>query len=429
VDHLGREGVTCTVCHQIQDTDDVAATFTGGFTLDHDRRIFGPFDDPFANPMINQSGFTPTGSPHVRDSQLCASCHTVITRALDESGIPSGPPFAEQAPYLEWSNSSYRTDTPAGATPTSCQSCHMAATDPDTGEPLQTVLSVRPPGRLGVRSPVRAHTFVGANRHMLEILRAQQTWAGLNVDDSVLERAINATRAFLAESATVKPLDQGDIARGIDPLQRDLAEGDEVGVCVPDVQRADAASGFFVGGDGLIFLDGGVFLVLVEPAAAEFALEVGLAFDFLTVIGIGQVLELLRAEDEGLLLQGLHVTATRERDPELLASALGVLDRDLVAIPRRGKADDLGVFRPFAAFPGQRDGGALARAALEGEDAAVILLDHLPGDRQAKAHAADLAGAEQVDAVSHGVATHPAAIVSNHHVSWLDISVNNISAM
>ena len=37
-------------------------------------------------------------------------------------------------------------------------------------------------------------------------------------------------------------------------------------------------------------------------------------------------------------------------------------------------------------------------------------------DRQAEAHAADLAGAEQIDAVAHGVAAHAAAIVRDDNL-------------
>jgi hypothetical protein len=65
---------------------------------------------------------------------------------------------------------------------------------------------------------------------MLEILRAQQTWAGLNVDDSVLERAINATRAFLAESAT---LEFEDVQFGEGRLTFDLAIMNRTGHKLP----------------------------------------------------------------------------------------------------------------------------------------------------------------------------------------------------
>ncbi len=196
---VSREGVTCTVCHQIRDeglgTD---ASFTGGFTIGTSREIFGPHDAPFGMPMVMSTGFTPVASSHVRESELCATCHTVITRALDETGTPVGPEFTEQVPYLEWRNSDYAS---GGASQASCQSCHVPTTDED-GVAISTPISTRP-GFLGARSPVGRHVFRGANAYMLSLIANNTAWVGTDVPAATLMAASADTAANLRTAATV----------------------------------------------------------------------------------------------------------------------------------------------------------------------------------------------------------------------------------
>ena len=47
-------------------------------------------------PMQRHVGYTPVEGAHVTQSELCASCHTVITRPLDAAGQPIGPEVNEQ---------------------------------------------------------------------------------------------------------------------------------------------------------------------------------------------------------------------------------------------------------------------------------------------------------------------------------------------
>lgn len=148
---LGRDGVTCTICHQITpDALGKPASFTGSFTLGTNDRIFGPYPEPFSMPMRMHTGFTATEGRHVRESALCGTCHTVITQ-------PRGgkAPFVEQAPFLEWLASGYPAQ---GAT---CQHCHMPALD------APQYIAHRPPGGpfppTSPRSPAGQHVFAGAN--------------------------------------------------------------------------------------------------------------------------------------------------------------------------------------------------------------------------------------------------------------------------
>ena len=126
---LAMDGVSCTLCHQISpDNLGKPESFSGGYLVDEttqmgDRITYGPFPvgKQLANLMQSISGFIPVISPHVEESALCATCHTLYTPYLDNEGEIVGE-FPEQTVYLEWLNSEY-------ATAQSCQSCHMPAAE------------------------------------------------------------------------------------------------------------------------------------------------------------------------------------------------------------------------------------------------------------------------------------------------------------
>lgn len=149
LDDLGRDGVTCTVCHQITPEGlGTAASFTAGFRILPLDKIFGPHQEPFQMPMQHHTGFTPTESRHVLEASLCGTCHTVV---IDHGGSK----MVEQGAYLEWLASSYPA---AGRT---CQSCHMPVlADPE-------YIAHRPPGGpfppTSPRTPFARHEFAGGN--------------------------------------------------------------------------------------------------------------------------------------------------------------------------------------------------------------------------------------------------------------------------
>lgn len=192
---VGRDGVTCSLCHQIRpDALGTKASFTGGYQVGADRRIFGPHAAPMTGPMVNRLGYTPTESAHMLESGLCGACHTVITRAIDPaSGSVTGPEVLEQGPFVEWSVSDFAK--PGGR---SCQSCHMPTADED-GNPLASVLSTRPANGLSARSPFARHELAGANALMLRLLAREQAWAGFDAPVALLlaqaERAEQSLRS------------------------------------------------------------------------------------------------------------------------------------------------------------------------------------------------------------------------------------------
>lgn len=196
---VGRDGVTCSLCHQIQPTNlGTAASFTGGYVIDESRTIFGPHESPFTMPMRQMVDYTTVASAHTRESGLCGSCHTVVTHSLDAKGAEAGPAVLEQGPFVEWSVSSF-----AKAGGKSCQDCHMPTTD-DDGAAIATVLSLRPAGnRLSPRSPFSRHTFVGANGLMLRVLANERAWAGFDAPAELLFAEANRADASLRTAARV----------------------------------------------------------------------------------------------------------------------------------------------------------------------------------------------------------------------------------
>lgn len=203
VDHLGREGVTCTVCHQVTDeglgTDE---SFVGGYVIGDAREIYGPHADPFENPMRNHVNYVPTASEHIMEAEMCATCHTVITTPIGPDGHEAGAPFPEQVPYFEW------LDSEAARSGTSCQDCHAPRTDMD-GSPFTTVLSLRP-SWLDTQREVGDHGFVGGNAYMLQLFADHTEETGTSAERGALLDAADRSEQFLREAATVALERDGD---------------------------------------------------------------------------------------------------------------------------------------------------------------------------------------------------------------------------
>lgn len=187
---LARDGVSCTVCHQMSAAKlGDPSTFTGGYVIDvassgTGRRIFGPFavDAGRTRLMQSASGFTPAESTHVQQSELCASCHTLFTHAL-AAGAENMGRLPEQAPYLEWQQSEFRTSA-------SCQSCHMPVVEGDTA--ISAVLGQPRPG-------VSRHAFRGGNFFMMRMLNRYRDELGVRATPREMEAAIQRTVAHLQQ--------------------------------------------------------------------------------------------------------------------------------------------------------------------------------------------------------------------------------------
>jgi hypothetical protein len=192
------QGIGCTLCHQIEDNGDLgtATAFSGNFTLPTidekpQRSAYGPIASPVGGAMERWTGYRPEHAEHIGSSALCASCHNLHTPVVAVDGSVTGHEFPEQAVYSEWQQSDYAD---VGATPASCQDCHMQRAD--------GVRVANRPGSLEPRDGFARHTFAGANTVVLGIL--DQNRDALGVTATHLADAIEANRAFLRGAARLE---------------------------------------------------------------------------------------------------------------------------------------------------------------------------------------------------------------------------------
>jgi hypothetical protein len=207
---LAGDGVSCTMCHQIRpDKLGTPDSFTGGFVVDTttrfgERPVFGPFqiDKGRTRIMHSSSAFVPTEGAHVRQSELCATCHTLYTQARGPRGEALGK-LPEQVPYLEWKHSAFRERQ-------SCQACHMPVVTEKTR--IASVLGEE-------RDGYARHVFRGGNFFMLRMLNRFRAGLGVTAPAPELEAAALATMEHLgSETASVA------VAQSISPEGRLLVD-------------------------------------------------------------------------------------------------------------------------------------------------------------------------------------------------------------
>ncbi len=129
--NLGRDGISCTVCHHVDKTAlGSEASFTGNWVAGPADEIYGPYEKVIDKPMGHALGLTPKLGEQVQDSDLCGTCHNILLPVFNNDGTrhtltaPNGQRVTstyEQTTHLEWRNS----DFARGATFQSCQDCHM----------------------------------------------------------------------------------------------------------------------------------------------------------------------------------------------------------------------------------------------------------------------------------------------------------------
>lgn len=226
---IAQDGVSCTICHGIEPGNlGSEESFTAGFELSPDRLIYGPFEDPLEPPMRTRAGFTPTHGPHIRESALCGSCHTLITPVFNEDGEETGLRFLEQAPYLEWRNSVFQTEDTPGEDAASCQDCHVGRTNPD-GSPIETRIARNPAGNdfppTRPRSPFGRHDIVGGNTLVLGMFRDHGEELGATAPSEAFAAVFEATREQLRERSASLSLvegvrDGGQLRFGLEVVNR-----------------------------------------------------------------------------------------------------------------------------------------------------------------------------------------------------------------
>ncbi len=206
IDRLAQDGVSCSLCHQIaKDNLGTPESLVGGFVIDTkrnrgEREEYGPYkiDDGLIRVMRTSSGgYRPTESDHIRQSELCATCHTLITKALDPSGQTIGQ-LPEQMPYQEWLHSDFRERK-------SCQNCHMPVVNEPT--PVTNVLG-KP------REDAGRHIFIGGNFFMMRVLNRYRSDLGVKALPEEFEAAANRTMDHLKSETAQLSLDRIDVTAG-----------------------------------------------------------------------------------------------------------------------------------------------------------------------------------------------------------------------
>ncbi len=206
VDRLAHDGVACSLCHQITNQNlGAPASFTGGYVVTPPgatppRPIFGPFqiERGLTAIMRSATGFQPTEALHIRQSELCATCHTLITKALGPKGEVIGE-LPEQVPFHEWQHSAYAGEE------RSCQTCHMPVVEEET--PISSVLGAP-------RKGFARHTFVGGNFFMQRMLSRYRDDLGVLAPIGEMDAAVRATLNNLQTATARISVDLGEISNG-----------------------------------------------------------------------------------------------------------------------------------------------------------------------------------------------------------------------
>jgi hypothetical protein len=141
--------------------------------------MFGPFqiEKGLSTIMRSATGFEPTEAPHIRQSEICATCHTLTTKALGPNGDVIGE-LPEQMPFLEWQNSVFIKEQ------RSCQSCHMPVVEEDV--PIASVLGAP-------RKGFARHTFTGGNFFVQRMLARYRDELGVSASADDLEASAHTT--------------------------------------------------------------------------------------------------------------------------------------------------------------------------------------------------------------------------------------------
>jgi hypothetical protein len=196
--NLARDGVSCNLCHQVEGGNfGEPESFSGGFLVDlqapsDSRLAYGPYTvgRQLVSIMQTSSGFIPQQGAQLSQSELCGTCHNLITPFVDANGEVAGE-FAEQAIYSEWDNSAF-----VGVK--GCMDCHMPVAEGG----IQLSITGGP-----ARTPFSQHSFVGSNAFMLNILRYFGEEIGVTTSSTELAARALETETLVGTQAAALRLE------------------------------------------------------------------------------------------------------------------------------------------------------------------------------------------------------------------------------
>lgn len=193
-------GVTCEACHRMTDQ---GALGNAQYAIDDVLGVDGlvPRRGPWTYGGVGMGAGDPphdwTQDPFTGSSELCGTCHDVTTprERLDDDGLPMGIAFNEQRTYSEWAGSVFAQP---GGDFLSCQDCHMPAVADKPGCTQFVDQSAHPTGG-------RRHDLVGANRFMVELLRAEYGNMGTGVvNDFFFNQTLDRMDELTATAASLE---------------------------------------------------------------------------------------------------------------------------------------------------------------------------------------------------------------------------------
>jgi hypothetical protein len=259
---LGRDGVSCEVCHHIaQDGLGDPSTFTGNFIIGPPTEVYGQFTSVATYPMTSALGVTPLSNAAITDPAMCGSCHTIVLPIYDNSGNQveeNGQPktFLEQATFPEWKNSKFST--------VPCQTCHMPAEfhgdplnpNPELAYKIANIedetfpaVPFREPDAditMAVQQPFARHQLLGINTFGLEMFKQFRREQGLYGKDPYLPgpvaSIISGQDTAIAESV--------DIATTRTATVQVLSAAKSNGILTADVLVTNLAGHSFPSGVG-----------------------------------------------------------------------------------------------------------------------------------------------------------------------------------
>jgi hypothetical protein len=200
------DGVSCSVCHQIgKQKLGTRESFNAGFVIDppdsrDDRPEYGPFEIEKGQTRIMRTsteGYHPTKDDHIRSSELCATCHTLYTKALGPGGKVVGE-LPEQMVYQEWLHSDFKDKQ-------SCQSCHMPVIEEDV--PITRVLGLP-------RTGAARHVFVASNFFMLRMLNRFRDELSVSALPTEMTESVDRTVAFLGSQTARVSIGPVEVSNG-----------------------------------------------------------------------------------------------------------------------------------------------------------------------------------------------------------------------
>jgi len=130
-----QKGITCYFCHNVESIKD---DHNNGLVLAMDQTMRGGATKPVSSPA-HDSKYDPMMASATNNSQMCGSCHDVIT--------PRG--IALERTYTEWKGTIFSHDDPANLLPLTCSGCHMQS------KPGEDVIADKP----GLNVPARHNGY------------------------------------------------------------------------------------------------------------------------------------------------------------------------------------------------------------------------------------------------------------------------------